>query len=103
MLKGKLHILSDGKLAFYCPGCKRHHAVNVDPAQSPCWGFNGDFYKPTFTPSVRVEIGHYPDRSDWCHFFVHDGKIQYLSDCTHALAGQTIEMHNEEEGAEHNE
>jgi hypothetical protein len=27
-----------------------------------------------------------------CHSFVTDGRIQYLSDCTHAMAGQTKEL-----------
>ena len=27
-----------------------------------------------------------------CHTFVTDGRIQYLGDCTHALAGQTVDM-----------
>jgi len=27
-----------------------------------------------------------------CHSFVTDGNIQYLGDCTHELAGQTIEL-----------
>jgi hypothetical protein len=29
---------------------------------------------------------------DVCHSFVTDGKIQYLSDCTHAMAGQTVDL-----------
>ena len=27
-----------------------------------------------------------------CHSFIKDGNIQYLNDCTHKLAGQTIEI-----------
>ena len=27
-----------------------------------------------------------------CHSYVKEGKIIYLGDCTHALAGQTIPM-----------
>jgi hypothetical protein len=27
-----------------------------------------------------------------CHTFVTDGQIQYLGDCTHALAGQTVDL-----------
>lgn len=54
------------------------------------WTFNGDFEKPTFTPSMLVNA-HIPGavRS---HFFVTDGKIRYLSDCDHELAGKTIDM-----------
>lgn len=53
--------------------------------QNVHWDFNGDFEKPTFRPSMRnVTTGE--------HFFVTDGKIQYLSDCRHEMAGKTIEM-----------
>lgn len=27
-----------------------------------------------------------------CHTFITDGKVQFLSDCTHALAGQTLDL-----------
>lgn len=27
-----------------------------------------------------------------CHSFIRDGQIQFLSDCTHALAGQTVPL-----------
>ena len=27
-----------------------------------------------------------------CHSFVTDGRIQFLADCTHPLAGQTVDL-----------
>jgi hypothetical protein len=30
--------------------------------------------------------------SPLCHSFVRDGRIEFLSDCTHSLAGQTVEL-----------
>lgn len=27
-----------------------------------------------------------------CHSFVTDGRIQFLGDCTHSLAGQTVDL-----------
>jgi hypothetical protein len=27
-----------------------------------------------------------------CHLFLTDGRLQYLGDCTHALAGQTVPL-----------
>lgn len=30
-----------------------------------------------------------------CHSFVRNGKIEYLNDCTHELAGQTVELLDE--------
>ena len=29
---------------------------------------------------------------DICHSFVTDGRIQFLGDCTHKLAGQTVDL-----------
>lgn len=112
MKKGKFRILEDGILAFYCLGCKQYHGVHIDGVGHPIWGFNGDYDKPTFTPSILVR-GTVPitdEEADRimqgekispipfvCHSFVRDGKIQFLSDCTHELAGQTVELEEEEE------
>jgi hypothetical protein len=89
---------STDALAFHCPGCKCGHEVYVRPSANPntgaSWDWNGDMTKPTFTPSLLVRSNFTdPSRSDKiCHSFVTDGQIRYLSDCTHALAGQTIDL-----------
>lgn len=72
---------------FYCPGCKGHHAI------SNIWQYNNDPDKPTISPSILVNgtIKPYPGMIR-CHSFVTDGKIQYLSDCTHDMAGQTVDL-----------
>ena len=55
------------------------------------WEFNGDTERPTFSPSMLI-----PGAPDSCfvreHFFVRDGKIEYLSDCDHAMAGMTVDL-----------
>ena len=59
------------------------------------WEFNGDFEKPTFRPSMLVQYGEHENPETGHvreHFFVTDGKIQYLSDCHHEFAGKTIDM-----------
>jgi Zn finger protein HypA/HybF involved in hydrogenase expression len=92
---------------FFCPGCQEYHT----PTEG--WSFNGDVERPTFTPSILVRSGHYMEGHEgdcWCtynakhldnpssfkchrcHSYVTDGKIQYLGDCSHALAGQTVEL-----------
>ena len=101
-----------------CPGCGEFHSMQVAPSGGPVsgpnWGFNGNLEKPTFTPSILSRSGHYashfvPGSSCWCtynaehpedatfncnicHSFVTDGRIQFLNDCTHALAGQTVDL-----------
>ena len=95
-------------MAFWCPGCEQAHHVTVLGSRGPVWGFNGDGDVPTFTPSILVQTGHFVqpngkhcDRSgdpEWpcdcmcCHSFVRDGRIQFLGDCTHALAGRTVDL-----------
>lgn len=101
----KLRKANDGMLIFYCEGCEECHGVNDR------WTFNDDFEKPTFSPSILVrgtqrltdeEADMIMSGKDIelkalvCHSFVIDGKIQYLSDCTHKLAGQTVELKDEE-------
>lgn len=84
---------------FYCPGCKENHGFKTTPSPGPQWTFNGDCEKPTVRPSILTRFGKGDGvdgienyRNMVCHIFITDGKIQYLSDCTHELAGQTIEM-----------
>lgn len=101
----------DGYFMFKCPGCGDMHSFG------PSWKFNGNLERPTFTPSLLVRSGHYCDfgkeHGCWCthnaekiakgaepstfkcyrcHSFVTDGKIQFLGDCTHDLAGKTVEL-----------
>ena len=87
MAKKIQDILNDsgevGLYMFWCPGCKENHAYTKDR-----WTFNGDYERPTFTPSLLYGKD---GRHRICHIFMTDGKIQYLSDCEHELAGQTIE------------
>ena len=91
-----------GILLFYCPGCDEPHQITIAGPQS--WGFNGDYVKPTFTPSYltwadpnpRAMPEHDPKgkyRNGFrCHSFIIDGSIQYLADSTHSLAGQTVQL-----------
>lgn len=104
----KLRSIEGGRVAFKCPGCNMMHQVGVGTGPGPRWGYNGDPDKPTFTPSIVVTTGHFVqpngkhcDKSgdpDWpcdcmrCHSFVTNGQIRFLPDCTHALAGQTVDL-----------
>jgi hypothetical protein len=92
-------------LVFECPGCKVKHGIQHGPGSGPRWGWNGNVEKPTFTPSILVtwsepsdKPGEFDDTSKdlkkVCHSFVTDGRIQFLGDCTHALAGQTVDLPN---------
>lgn len=85
---------------FWCPGCDSAHVV------SDAWQV--DVNAATITPSVLVHgRKRFIDESLWgsallgpsnitdvpqCHSFVTNGRIQYLGDSTHSLAGQTVEL-----------
>lgn len=93
----KVRNLIGGGQVFFCPGCNHTHAVNTSAAKGgPAWEYNGDPERPTFKPSIKVTT-HWSEqnlllRDDVCHIFVEAGIIQFLNDCTHALAGQFVVM-----------
>lgn len=111
MLSPILAEVSPGYVAFGCPGCMETHVIPVSTDHHPgrSWGWNGDALKPTFTPSIHVK-GLQTEREGWewtgewvrgadgqplpqsCHSFVREGQIQFLGDCSHNLAGQTVDI-----------
>lgn len=105
----KLRISAEGGIAYRCPCGDAHYVTR------PRWTWNGDLERPTFTPSVLVTTGHYiplerNDGSCWCtynaehpddpapfgcyrcHSYVRDGVVEFLADCTHALAGKSVPL-----------
>lgn len=107
--RATLATAEDGqRVLFRCPGCDDNHQIYVGT-----WTWNGDLERPTFSPSVLVraiqwDVEEYPRETfkrraerhagvpagehTVCHSFVTDGRIQFLGDCTHALAGQTVDL-----------
>lgn len=81
----------EDNLSFFCLGCDMPHTIRTGSGPEPRWGYNGNPESPTFTPSILVQY-NWSDGARVCHSFVTDGRIQYLGDCTHHLAGQTIEL-----------
>jgi hypothetical protein len=112
--RGVLRTLEGGKVAFWCPGCKALHAIGVTTGTYD-WHFNNNYDAPTFEPSILVTGRDFTDagwaayrawcdggyqgepprfeaRDTRCHSFVRNGAIQFLPDCTHALAGKTVRL-----------
>lgn len=84
---------------FKCPGCDTLHSIDTNGPIK--WGWNGSLERPTITPSVLCWLVHNADEDEEerkyvdsrrCHSFVTDGRIQFLPDCGHALAGQTVDL-----------
>lgn len=89
-----------GNVWIWCPGCKHHHILAVDAPNSlqARWEFNGDFEKPTFKPSLLVQWNEGEEQiHKVCHSFITAGQIEFLNDCTHELAGQTVSLPSLEE------
>ena len=66
-------------------------------AERPHWDFDGNLDQPTLSPSILTTWNEWqgegnPDKAHVCHSFVRAGRIEFLSDCTHALAGQTVDL-----------
>ena len=99
----KLRRSTDGYM-WYCPACDQVH-----PLPNRGWTFDGNIEKPTFSPSFRhtgkqivTKDGEWT--GEWvrdaqgdpvdlvCHYVVTAGQVAYCTDCTHAMAGQTILM-----------
>lgn len=93
----------DQIVSFRCPGCDDSHQVRIGENG---WTWNGSLELPTFQPSVLVNGVQWADDAGFykpkhkvpagekivCHSFVTDGRIQFLGDCTHELAGQTVDL-----------
>lgn len=115
-LSSKLrHWAGSGKegLTFFCPGCNMAHTITTSTGG---WEWNRDVHEPTFSPSVLVSGQDFTpagqaEYDTWfaagcpplngrkfdsaptvCHSFVTDGLIQFLTDSTHELAGQTVPL-----------
>lgn len=78
---------------FWCPGCEEAHCVNVGGEHpGPKWQWNGSLERPTFSPSILVWHGEQAAPTKRCHSFVREGFIEFLQDCTHDLAGKTVDV-----------
>lgn len=80
-----------GSAIYYCPGCKQYHQINST------WTITGTDEEPTVNPSILVR-GYLNEQiqNGVCHSFIRKGKIEFLSDCSHELKGQTVSMVEEE-------
>lgn len=108
---------SGGRMVmFRCPGCGENHGVSVDGPneKGSKWAWNESVERPTLSPSILMRTTKMTPAGeaqyrDWmagkipapamfdsvavvCHSFVRDGRIEFLSDCTHSLAGKTVDL-----------
>lgn len=97
-----MKVLPAGKATwkFWCPGCDGAHVVNDS------WTVNVE--AATINPSILVHphktlidstltgpaltAPENVTETPLCHSYVTDGRIRFLDDSTHALAGQTVDL-----------
>ncbi len=92
MLGEKLYRLDKTMLEWYCPGCEMMHPARiVKEAGQASWTWDGSEEKPTFHPSFVVKYTRH-DKNVLCHSFVIEGRIRYLTDSTHGLSGQIVDL-----------
>lgn len=75
------------RVGFDCPGCGLYHLLPTAADASPNWTWNGSLDRPSLMPSINAWHG-----DERCNSFVVDGQINFLGDCTHALAGQLVPL-----------
>lgn len=77
---------------LYMPGLPCHIMINLS-GPHPVWGWNGSKENPTFSPSILTRLPWGIEQKEIVnHVFIREGRIQYLSDCTHEHAGKTIDL-----------
>jgi hypothetical protein len=100
-----------------CPGCREPHVVALGAGPGLRWTWNGDFEKPTLYPTVLISTNRPVALNDpevlalqierfrhdatyqipyqvhvLCFSRVTDGRIHFLDDTRHSLAGQTVDL-----------
>jgi hypothetical protein len=81
---------SPGKFVFYCPGCEDYHTIDTTPHEKKRFHvLTGKFSSPTVRESV---LSKGSQEKPTCHAFITNGKIEFLKDSTHSLAGQTVAL-----------
>jgi Family of unknown function (DUF6527) len=78
----------------WCPGCDAAHMFRIvgedgSLPDGPCWTWDGNLDAPSFQASMLV---YETTVSPRCHSIVTNGQWQFLGDCGHALANQTVPM-----------
>jgi hypothetical protein len=76
-----------GVFLHLCPGCKDFHYFHTTykNRSNASWSFDGNLEQPTFHPSMNIG-------PSYCHYWLRQGKIEFLADCQHALKGQSVEL-----------
>lgn len=73
-----------GGLMYFCPACNTAHHV---PLGRNGWSWNEKPESPSIVPSIFISANGLK-----CHSIITDGKITYLTDSSHKMLGQTVDL-----------
>lgn len=88
------HGLKYNCLMFVCPGCLEMypgsiglHMLPVNSSEKkPSWEWDGNLEQPTLSPSILTKHRE----TEICHSYLRNGVFEFLSDCSHPLANQSV-------------
>lgn len=71
------------------PGSTGLHMLPVNSTtKSPSWEFDGNLEAPTLSPSILTGR----NSGKICHSFLRNGILEFLGDCNHKLANQSVPL-----------
>lgn len=83
-------------VAHYCVACKGMHNFSVKRPNylSQRWTWNENIIAPTFFPSMHIVVRDMrkPKFMQSCHYWLRSGRVEFLRDSTHSMAGITISL-----------
>lgn len=87
-LGAHLRMVSLGVLAHWCPACDRVHHLALGHRDTRTLDWDHNTIKPTFSRDIR----HVDPELGVCHYFIREGKIEFLADSAHIMAGRTVDL-----------
>lgn len=88
-------------ISHWCPACGEVHNFSLKPTENgSCWRWNGNIVAPSFMPSMSITRMKPMDgkpQNAWplvsrCHYWLKNGKLEFLADCTHRMKGVTMSL-----------
>jgi len=83
----RVRLEEKGQISFHCPGCKQRHFLKVEGDLSYRSAWNGSVNTPTVTGYHQFE-----HNGGVCHLNLDSGRVQFLLDSNHELAGKTVTL-----------
>lgn len=79
-----LRMVSLGVLSHWCPACDARHVLHMRLGALE-WDHNPK--APSFSQDIRQQVGDVI-----CSYRITQGRVQFLPDATHILAGRTVDL-----------